>query len=238
MELRSWKGLKETRSGFRTLECLLQSYFRRSLLEVLKGLGLYVEASLKVNLEEGTDQELLKSAKDNSDAFEVLYARYYDRVHRRVFVLLYETDLVRDVVNETFVRLMEHRSRLAETDEQLWPWLATVAGNLAKNELRRRSRVVMLHEQRVAFSEPDNDLQNFVEAHAAEIRHAVRLLSPFERTCIRLRYAEGMTTANIARRLEHSTHQVTVALDDAYTVLRQKLAYLSSSRNSPCSRKE
>ena len=208
------------------------------LLEVLKGLGLYVEASLKVNLEEGTDQELLKSAKDNSDAFEVLYARYYDRVHRRVFVLLYETDLVRDVVNETFVRLMEHRSRLAETDEQLWPWLATVAGNLAKNELRRRSRVVMLHEQRVAFSEPDNDLQNFVEAHAAEIRHAVRLLSPFERTCIRLRYAEGMTTANIARRLEHSTHQVTVALDDAYTVLRQKLAYLSSSRNSPCSRKE
>jgi len=238
MELRSWKGLKETRSGFRTLECLLQSYFRRSLLEVLKGLGLYVEASLKVNLEEGTDQELLKSAKDDSDAFEVLYARYYDRVHRRVFVLLYETDLVRDVVNETFVRLMEHRSRLAETDEQLWPWLATVAGNLAKNELRRRSRVVMLHEQRVAFSEPDNDLQNFVEAHAAEIRHAVRLLSPFERTCIRLRYAEGMTTANIARRLEHSTHQVTVALDDAYTVLRQKLAYLSSSRNSPCSRKE
>ena len=191
-----------------------------------------------MNLEEGTDQELLKSAKDDSDAFEVLYARYYDRVHRRVFVLLYETDLVRDVVNETFVRLMEHRSRLAETDEQLWPWLATVAGNLAKNELRRRSRVVMLHEQRVAFSEPDNDLQNFVEAHAAEIRHAVRLLSPFERTCIRLRYAEGMTTANIARRLEHSTHQVTVALDDAYTVLRQKLAYLSSSRNSPCSRKE
>ena len=191
-----------------------------------------------MNLGEGTDQELLKSAKDNSDAFEVLYTRYYDRVHRRALALLHETDLTRDVVNVTFVRLMEHRSRLVETDEQLWPWLATVAGNLAKNELRRRSRVVMLHEQRVAFSEPDNDLQNFVEAHAAEIRHAVRLLSPFERTCIRLRYAEGMTTANIARRLEHSTHQVTVALDDAYTVLRQKLAYLSSSRNSPCSRKE
>jgi len=238
MELRSWNGLKETRSGFRTLECLLQSYFRRSLLEVLKGLGLYVEASLKVNLEEGTDQELLKSARDNSDAFEVLYARYYDHVYRRARVLLHDTDLARDVVNVTFMRLMEHRSRLVETDEQLWPWLATVAGNLAKNELRRRSRVVMLHEQRVAFSEPDNDLQDFVGAHAAEIRHAVRLLSPFECTCIRLRYAEGMTTANIARRLGHSTHQVTVALDDAYTVLRQKLAYLSSSRNSPCFRKE
>jgi len=238
MEVRSWNGLKQTRSGFRTLECLLQSYFRPSLLEALKGLDLDVEASIKVNLGEETDQELLKSAKDNSDAFEVLYARYYDRVHRRVSVLLYETDLTRDVVNETFVRLMEHRSRLVETDEQLWPWLATVAGNLAKNELRRRSRVVMLHEQRVAFSEADNDLQDFVGAHAAEIRHAVRLLSPFECTCIRLRYAEGMTTANIARRLEHSTHQVSVALDDAYTVLRQKLAYLSPSRNSPCSRKE
>ena len=213
-------------------------YFRRSLLEALKGLGLYVEASLKVNLGEGTDQELLKSAKDNSDAFEVLYARYYDRVHRCALALLHDTDLARDVVNVTFMRLMEHRSKLMETDEQLWPWLATVAGNLAKNELRRRSRVVMLDEQRVAFSEPANDLEDFVGAHAAEIRHAVRLLSPFECTCIRLRYAEDMTTANIARRLGHSTHQVTVALDDAYTVLRQKLAYLSSSRNSPCSRKD
>jgi DNA-directed RNA polymerase specialized sigma24 family protein len=69
-----------------------------------------------------------------------------------------------------------------------------------------------------------------VGAHAGEIRGAIHALPLFERTCINLRYAEGMTTVDIACRLQCSRRQVTLALDDSYKVLRQKLAYLSPSR--------
>jgi DNA-directed RNA polymerase specialized sigma subunit len=72
-----------------------------------------------------------------------------------------------------------------------------------------------------------------VGTHAAEIRHAVHALAPFECTCINLRYAEEMTTTDIACRLQCSRRRVTVALDDSYKVLRQKLAYLSPSWNLP-----
>lgn len=182
---------------------------------------------LRVNLEEETDQHLLISAKNDADACETLYTRYHGRIYRYVLGVLHETDLSDDVVNETFLRLVEHRPRLVKTDEDLWPWLVTVAGNLARNELRRRSRVVPLDERQISFEESDTSLQDCISAHAAEIRNAVHSLSLFERSCLRMRYANNMTTIDIAATLHCSGRQVTVALDDSYKALRRRLACLS-----------
>lgn len=181
----------------------------------------------KMNLEEETDQHLLILAENNADACEALYARYYGRIYRYVLAVMHERDLSCDVVSETFLRLAEHQPRLVKTDEQLWPWLVTVAGNLARNELRRGSRVVPLDEQQTPFEESDTSLQDCIGAHTAEIRDAVHALPSLERFCIRMRYAEGMTTMDIAGTLHCSTRQVTVALCDSYKILRQKLANLS-----------
>lgn len=183
---------------------------------------------------ERTDQQLLKLVGKEPSAFEILYLRYCDAVYRYVRSILHEADLAADITGETFARLFEHCMQLAATHVRLKQWLLTVAGNLAKNELCRRSRVMALAEQWIVASEPDDTLQDVVSIHAAEIRCAVHALSPFEHTCINLRYAEGMTTTDIACRLQCSRRQVTVALGDSYKVLRQKLAYLSPSRNLPC----
>lgn len=181
----------------------------------------------RVNPEGETDQQLLSLAKDNADACEALYTRYYGRIYQYVLAVLHETDLSNDVVSEAFLRLTEHQPGLVKTDRQLWPWLVTVAGNLAKNELRRRSRVVALDEQQTPFEESDISLQDCIGAHAAEMRDAVRSLPSLERSCIRMRYVNDMTTTDIARTLHCSKHQVTVALDDSYKALRKRLAYLS-----------
>jgi RNA polymerase sigma-70 factor (ECF subfamily) len=207
----------------------LQSRFSHSLRAGLEDVYLDVEAGMKrkMNLEEETDQQLLSLAKNNADACEALYARYCGRIYQYVLAVLHETDLSNDVVSETFLRLAEHQPRLVKTDEQLWSWLVTVAGNLARNELRRRSRVIVLDEQQTPFQESDTSLQDCIGAHAAEMRDAVRSLPSLERSCIRMRYVNDMTTRDIAATLHRSKRQVTVALGDAYKVLRQKLAYLS-----------
>ncbi len=186
----------------------------------------------KMNLEEETDQQLLSLAKNNADACEVLYARYYGHIYRYVLTILHETDLSNDVVSETFLRLAEHQFRLVKTDEQLWPWLVTVAGNLARNELRRRSRVVALDKQQTPFEESEISLQDCIGAHAMEIRDAVRSLPSLERSCLRMRYLNDMTTMDIAEMVHCSKRQVTVALDDAYKALRKRLAYLSPGQRT------
>ena len=187
---------------------------------------------------ERTDRQLLNLVGKDPGAFEILYVRCYDIVYKHVRSILHETDLAAGITAETFARLFQQCMLLAPTHKPLKQWLLTVAGNLARNELCRRSRVVMLDEQLVAFNEPDNDLQDFVGAHAGEIRGAIHALPLFERTCINLRYTEGMTTLDIACRLQRSRRQVTVALGDSYKILRQELAYLSPSRSLPCPRRQ
>lgn len=181
----------------------------------------------RANREGETDQQLLSLAKNSADACEALYTRYYGRIYQYVLAVLHETDLTNDVVSEAFLRLAEHQPRLVKMDEQLWPWLVTVAGHLAKNELRRRSRVVALDEQQTPFEESDTSLQDCIGAHGAEIRDAVCSLPSLERSCLRMRYVGDMTTTDIARTLHRSKRQVTVALGNSYKILRQKLAYLS-----------
>jgi len=190
---------------------------------------LWVEVGTMKEPKERTDRQLLNLVGKDPGAFEILYVRYCDFVYRHVRSILHETDLAAGITAETFARLFQHCLLLAPTHKPLKQWLLTVAGNLARNELCRRSRVVPFDEQRVAFNEPDNDRQYLLGAHAGEIRCAIHALPPFERTCINLRYAEGMTTTDIACRLQCSRRQVTIALDDSYKVLRQKLAYLSPS---------
>ena len=187
---------------------------------------------------ERTDRQLLNLVGTDPGAFEILYVRYYGIVYRHVRSILHETDLAAGITAETFARLFQHCMLLAATHMRLKQWLFTVAGNLAKNELCRRSRVVQFSRQQVAFNEPSTDHQYLVGTHAAEIRHAVHALAPFERTCINLRYTEGMTTMDIACRLQCSRRQVTVALGDCYKILRHKLAYLSPSRSLPCPRRK
>jgi RNA polymerase sigma factor (sigma-70 family) len=73
-----------------------------------------------------------------------------------------------------------------------------------------------------------DDRQYLVGAHVRQILCAIHALPPFERTCVNLRYGEGMTTTDIAARLHCSRRQVTVALDNAYKILRGKLTALLS----------
>jgi DNA-directed RNA polymerase specialized sigma24 family protein len=70
------------------------------------------------------------------------------------------------------------------------------------------------------------------------MRDAVRSLPSLERSCIRMRYVNDMTTTDIARTSHRSKRQVTVALGDFYKILRQKLAYLSPSRSLPCPKRK
>ena len=49
-------------------------------------------------------------------------------------------------------------------------------------------------------------------------------LPPFEYTCVTLRFMEHGTTAEIARQLDCTPRQVTLALSYAYKVLRHALS--------------
>jgi RNA polymerase sigma-70 factor (ECF subfamily) len=184
------------------------------------------EAGVDTELPERGDQELLELARTDSQAFVVLYSRYYRHLRAYAMGILKDADLADDVAEETFARLTSRLGWLAVAHRPLAPWLFCVARNLAMDELRRQSRLRVLPDNAVSVSgDPPDDT---VEEHAQEIRNAIGALPPFECACVTLRFMEHRTTADIAQQLHCTPRQVTYALNYAYKLLRRNLSDICS----------
>lgn len=72
-------------------------------------------------------------------AFSELVRRYHVRLLNFIYRTIGDRDRAEDLVQETFVRVYRHLHRFDQT-KKFSTWAYTIAGNLAKNELRNRSR--------------------------------------------------------------------------------------------------
>ena len=76
-------------------------------------------------------------------AFTVLADRYHGRLLNFIHRMIGDRDRAEDLVQETFVRVHKHLHRY-DQNRKFSTWAYTIAGNLAKNELRNRSRNPMV----------------------------------------------------------------------------------------------
>ncbi len=72
-------------------------------------------------------------------AFPALVQRYRTRLLAFVHRMIGDAERAEDLVQETFVRVHRHLHRFDPT-RKFSTWIYTIASNLAKNELRNRSR--------------------------------------------------------------------------------------------------
>jgi RNA polymerase sigma-70 factor (ECF subfamily) len=72
-------------------------------------------------------------------AFGELVERYQNRLLNFVYRTTGDRERAEDLVQETFIRVYRHLHRFDQT-KKFSTWIYTIASNLAKNELRNRSR--------------------------------------------------------------------------------------------------
>ena len=72
-------------------------------------------------------------------AFGILVDRYDNRLVNFVYRTVGDRERAQDLVQETFIRVYRHLHRFDPT-KKFSTWIYTIASNLAKNELRNRSR--------------------------------------------------------------------------------------------------
>ena len=72
-------------------------------------------------------------------AFVELVRRYDNRLLNFVYRTVGDRERAQDLVQETFVRVNRHLARFDQS-KRFSTWIYTIASNLAKNELRNRSR--------------------------------------------------------------------------------------------------
>jgi len=94
----------------------------------------------RLDLGNQTDSQVVQSFLDgNPRAFGELVGRYDKRLLNFVYRTVGDRERGQDLVQETFVRVYRHLHRFDQT-KKFSTWIYTIAGNLAKNELRNRSR--------------------------------------------------------------------------------------------------
>ena len=87
-----------------------------------------------------SDSQLVQQFIDGEErAFGEPVRRYTTRLQNFVFGTLRDRERAEDLVQETFVRVYRHIERFDQS-RKFSTWIYTIAGNLAKNELRNRSR--------------------------------------------------------------------------------------------------
>lgn len=88
-----------------------------------------------------TDEELIKEFQDSNtlEAYEILVKRYKDPLMNFVYRFVGDRDVCTDIVQDTMIKFYLNKDSYREF-AKFSTWIYTIAGNLAKNELKRRKR--------------------------------------------------------------------------------------------------
>jgi RNA polymerase sigma-70 factor (ECF subfamily) len=170
-----------------------------------------VQAQPRRELKELEDAVLVeKYLAGQHYAFQELAERYHDRLLNFIYRTIGDRDRSEDLVQETFVRVYRHLHRFDPT-KKFSTWIYTIASNLAKNELRNRSRNPMVLFQAIKknwdadhrplqwedSSYSPDDL--FRKRHLREkVEEAVAQLPEHHRVVFVLREMEGKTYEEIS----------------------------------------
>jgi RNA polymerase sigma-70 factor (ECF subfamily) len=103
-----------------------------------------------------TDEQLVSAHLDGRHgAFQLLFQRYRDRLVHFITRKTGDADRAQDLVQEAFIRVTRHLHRF-DTTKKFSTWVYTIAGNLAKNELRNRSRSPLVLFQKLTSNWDDD----------------------------------------------------------------------------------
>ena len=103
-----------------------------------------------------TDEQLiLKFQKGDIKAYNEIVARFKDRLLNFVYGYMKDYEVSQNLVQDTFIKVYTHGHSYKEISK-FSTWIYTIAGNLAKTELRKLKR-----RKTYSFSQLSNDEREF-----------------------------------------------------------------------------
>lgn len=154
-----------------------------------------------------TDEELIARFQEGDEqAYIELVNRYRNRLMTFVYRFVNDFELAEDIVQDTLLKVYTHRHFYKEI-AKFSTWIYTIAGNLAKTELRKRKRrkvtnlSQMSRDDRVyEIPADDTDTGDRVQGQFAEkqLQKAIQSLPLHFRTVVILRDLQELSYEEIS----------------------------------------
>lgn len=169
-------------------------------------------------------------------AFEEIFRVHYEGLFRFVYSYVGAEDAAKEIVQEAFIALWEHRAAWEERGS-IGGYLYNVARNRALNDLRHR-KIVQRTVQMVSdaedlsvpgMGEPPSSMDERLDAataHAA-LDRAIRELPDHYRRVLNLRIEHEMSYAAIGEALGIPTRTAETRMTRAIGILRKQLCDLN-----------
>lgn len=193
------------------------------------------EKQHKKKLSDFEDEDLIFFFQEGDVlAFEEIVKRYKDPLMNFVYRFLGDTIESEDVVQETFLRVFRNKKaykRIAKFST----WIYTIAGNLAKTELRKRKKRNIYSLSDIGFEDKDYEISDETESPEKKtntsmsddiIQREIQQLSPKFREVIILRDIQELSYEEISKIIDVPLGTVKSRVNRARLRLQEKLKFL------------
>ena len=177
-------------------------------------------------MQEESDSALIARAKEDPEAFSLLYERYVDNIYSYIYYRTGNHHDAEDLVSRTFYRALKHFPRYVDRGAPFSAYLYRIAHNIVANFHRDRSRrqVVPLNEMMLSALRREQPAVAFEEGDAqATLLEALRRLPEDRQELLVLKFVDQLTNAEIARIMGRTEGAIKSLYHRTLVSLRQGL---------------
>ncbi len=168
-----------------------------------------------------TDPEIIAGLKrSDPEALKVLFYRYSEALHRFCYHLSGSSDTIDDVIQESFIRVWEHRGEL-DAEKSIKSFVFQIANNLMIDSIRKTNVRRSYAERQIKEFDGDQAIQNFETSELVE--SLLKNLHPIAKAVFLLARIEGFDRTEIAEMLNISEKTVSNRLWEALKVLKKEI---------------
>jgi len=144
------------------------------------------------------------SQNGDQDAFAHLYEAHLDRIHRYIYFRVFDRQVAEDITSLVFLKVWEHLDSFQGGQIPFAKWLYRIAHNTVIDYYRTRKIVVPLEDvDALKLSHSDNvDERLDLNTCSQELAEALKELTSTQQEVLILRFIWGLTTREIAHRLD------------------------------------
>jgi len=177
-------------------------------------------------MHEESDAELIARAKEDPEAFGLLYERYVGSIYNYIYYRTGNHHDAEDLTARTFYRALKHISRYVDRGAPFSAWLYRIAHNVVANWHRdtKRRQIISLDEL-VMGALKREDPATLTEEYEEQdmLLQAVRRLPPERQQLLILKFVEQMSNAEIARVMGRTEGAIKSLYHRTLVALREDL---------------
>jgi RNA polymerase sigma-70 factor (ECF subfamily) len=181
---------------------------------------------------ENSDSTLIARAKNDPEAFGLLYERYVGRIYNYIYYRTSNHHEAEDLTSRTFYKALKHLPRYVDRGAPFSAYLYRIAHNIVANWYRDTGRRQMVGLDDLVLKARDRDEPAAVAERVEEqdiLLQAVHRLPPDRQQLLILKLVEQMSNADIAEVMKRTEGAIKSLYHRTLVALREELVEQTAS---------